>query len=285
MAAETLSCQFHQYGYCKFGLNCRKYHTRDTCPNPYCSNNTCRLRHPKQCKFFVVNGRCKFAENCSFRHVSNEEIIKVAVEKELGAFKEEIIALKLVNEKFDNQIHEMNEKMKKLVESEAQKSDLCDNIFVSNDIFNEHEETIHEESQLSFKCDLCDYKSKSQKGVNIHKGSKHKSSSTSSTSPSQTPINCILQDEGCQSIVTSYYSKYTAICNSCKHLLAEKLKSTPFSHDLCPCCHKLSRGPPLSLCNECVEDIHTAGWTDSPWGSWHLDRFSGEIICIDLDFT
>ena len=159
-------------------------------------------------------------------------------------------------------------------------------MILQDDNLKEHEE-IHDVSQLSFQCDMCDYKSKSQKGVNIHKGSKHKGTTSSSTNPqsSQIPINCILKDEGCQNIITSYFTKYTAICTHCKQFLVEKLKSTPFSHDLCPCCHELSSGPPLSLCNVCVQDIKKDGWTDSPWGSWHYDRLTGEIICIDLDFT
>ena len=65
----------------------------------------------------------------------------------------------------------------------------------------------------------------------------------------------------------------------------EKLKSTPFSHELCPCYHELSGGPPLTLCSVCETDIKKDGWTDSPWGSWHFDRHAEEIICIDLDFT
>ena len=35
-------------------------------------------------------------------------------------------------------------------------------------------ETIKQPSVFQFSCDLCGYSSKSQKGINIHKGSQHK---------------------------------------------------------------------------------------------------------------
>ena len=134
------------------------------------------------------------------------------------------------------------------------------------------------------------------KGVNIHKGSKHKhyksSNSTTATSSAQTfsfssfqtPINCILEEEGCQNVVTSYFNKYTAICSTCTIFMDEKLKASAFSPDICPCCHQPSSGAPLSLCLDCLNSIQDDGYLDSSWGSWHLDRISGRIICIYLDF-
>ena len=130
MFAETLFCQFHQYGHCKFGLKCRKFHTKDTCPNFIRVKKNCSKRHPKQCKLFVLNGRCKFAETCSFPHVSSEEIIKIAMEKELSGSKEDIRYLKQVNTDLENQNHKLNEKLKEL---EAQKDDLFRIDFVSDD--------------------------------------------------------------------------------------------------------------------------------------------------------
>ena len=141
-----------------------------------------------------------------------------------------------------------------------------------------------------FRCDLCNYESKSERGVKIHRRAKHKSSKSSSTStPStlishQTPINCILQGDGCPNLLTSYYSKYTAICPSCQAFIENKLLSSPFSQHLCPCCHQASNGTPYSLCSECLESIQEDGYADSSWGSWHLERTTGKILCIGLDF-
>ena len=48
---------------------------------------------------------------------------------------------------------------------------------------------------------------------------------------------------------------YTAICDSCCDMLDGKFKTTPFSNDLCPCCHEpTSNGIPLSFCSECCEN-------------------------------
>ena len=90
----------------------------------------------------------------------------------------------------------------------------------------------------------------------------------------QTPINCILQGDGCPNLLTSYFTKYTAICPSCQVSMKSKLLSSPFSPDLCPCCHQASNSLPYSLCSECLESIQEGGYTDSSWGSWHLERIT-----------
>ena len=85
---------------------------------------------------------------------------------------------------------------------------------------------------------------------------------------SQIPVNCIRRANGCQKVILSYYSEYTAICDSCKKFLKQKLMSSPHPHYLCPCCHKRSEGPPLSLCTECVQDILEDGYTESGYRIW-----------------
>ena len=101
----------------------------------------------------------------------------------------------------------------------------------------------------------------------------------------QVPISCIRREEGCKNMIDTYYNEYTAICDPCSTFLAQKLTETPFSHNLCPCCHKHSSGPLLSLCAECHDDILQDGWTESQWGSWHMDKMKGKIVCIYLDFS
>ena len=86
-------------------------------------------------------------------------------------------------------------------------------------------------------------------------------------------------------MIFSYYNRYTAICEQCRTYLEDKLKKTPFAHDLCPCCHQQSDSPPLILCAECLQDIDDGGWTESGWGSWHMDELNGRIVCISLDFS
>ena len=100
----------------------------------------------------------------------------------------------------------------------------------------------------------------------------------------QVPVNCIRYENGIRNIIRSYYTEYTAICEPCSTFLKKKLKTTPYSHMICPYCHQATNGPPLSLCLECMQDIQSDGWTKSSFGAWHLDRNTGEVICISLDF-
>ena len=85
-------------------------------------------------------------------------------------------------------------------------------------------------------------------------------------------------------MVSAYFNRYTAICETCVSYMDMKLKKTPYAHDLCPCCHETSGGSSLSLCSECLEEIQQDGYAESRWGSWHLDETTGKIVCIRLDF-
>ena len=105
------------------------------------------------------------------------------------------------------------------------------------------------------------------------------------TQSAQPPISCIREEEGYQNVITTYFSKYTAICDNCKEELAVKFESSPFSPALCPCCHFPNGGQPFSFCQECVHGLEEDGYMESGWGSWHLDKNLGEIICIHLDFS
>ena len=102
--------------------------------------------------------------------------------------------------------------------------------------------------------------------------------------PSQTPIPCIRNEDGCRNVIYSYFNKYTAISVSCSRFLYDKLQATPYPHSLCLCYHNPSEGKPLSFCTECMDDLHQDGWIETGRGSWHLDRNNGNIVCISLDF-
>ena len=144
-----------------------------------------------------------------------------------------------------------------------------------------------------FKCKFCDHTSKSKKGVKIHTSTKHRGETPLEETivdviqPPVHPIPCIHNEDGCQNLITDYFNKYTAICENCIHFLNQKQTSSPFPPNLCPCCHHVhhGHGPPFSLCPECETEIRADGYTDSPWGSWHLDGRNGKIVCIDLDFN
>ena len=98
------------------------------------------------------------------------------------------------------------------------------------------------------------------------------------------PIDCIMKEDGCPNILTSYYNKYTAQCGPCTHSMEDKLKSSSLPPNLCPCCHQPSSEASLSLCPECMSSLEVDGYAESSWGSWHFDRNTGKIVCIYLDF-
>ena len=80
-----------------------------------------------------------------------------------------------------------------------------------------------------------------------------------SSSSGQCPVNCIMYEEGCRHMIYRYYNRYTAICETCTAFLNSKLQKTPYDHRLCPCCHQPSKDHPLTLCTECLEEIHQDG--------------------------
>ena len=247
----------------------------------------------------MLYGRCKFGTDCSFLHVTTEDEVTKAIktiQDEVLSLKTEILSLKSITLDLRSSLNSIKEEIKTVnpdeIESDifaASSCELCALKFTSEDNLKQHISDVHE-TIPTFKCDLCDYESKSKKGVKIHRGSKHKSAKPSSTSqsststPEQTPITFILRGDGCPNLLTTYFNKHTAMCPSCQASIKNKLLSSPFPPDLCPCCHQASNGLPYSLCSECLESIQEDGFADSSWGSWHLDRTTGQILCIGLDF-
>ena len=61
-------CGYFKYGYCRFGRNCLKPHITEECRDRKCSVRECERRHPRLCRYWRDYGRCKFEDNCAFRH-------------------------------------------------------------------------------------------------------------------------------------------------------------------------------------------------------------------------
>ena len=64
-------CKHFQTGFCKFRDQCRRRHETAVCKSVICPSKTCKIRHPKMCKFFAQNQFCKFGENCCYRHTTS----------------------------------------------------------------------------------------------------------------------------------------------------------------------------------------------------------------------
>ena len=93
MAATV--CIHHKFGHCKYGVHCRHQHIDELCTNFPCNTNNCSKRHPKPCKYYLINGFCKFNESCSFSHELGQRNKNEVIEKEIEKLKEEVEALKV----------------------------------------------------------------------------------------------------------------------------------------------------------------------------------------------
>ena len=134
-----------------------------TCPTYKCMVEDCTFWHPRLCKFFTQFGRCKFGSQCSYLHP-----VEKSSDDEIKALKQEIQILGLKIEEMENVALRLNH-LEEIIESlcfvmEKHSSEVCDDETQENP----------EESRKEFKCDLCMYETTSQKGLNIHKGAKHK---------------------------------------------------------------------------------------------------------------
>ena len=63
----NMVCLHNKFGFCKFGHMCHKRHIDDICQEN-CFLQDCQKRHPRPCKYFVHFNRCKFGENCKYKH-------------------------------------------------------------------------------------------------------------------------------------------------------------------------------------------------------------------------
>ena len=151
-------CKFNQRGFCKFGQKCRKMHIDTICKNVNCSLNICLNRHPKPCKYYLLNGSCRFKEKCGFTHVKSDVYLKV--------------------EKLENEIKQLN------IETDLLKAKLLEN---ENKLLKKEVEelkiiVLENKNKLedmntcnnAIKCDICEYEASSATVLRSHKTRKHK---------------------------------------------------------------------------------------------------------------
>ena len=110
--ATQYVCYHNKYGYCKYKEECRKRHVNLICDDPACDIRSCESRHPKNCKFYIQYGRCKF-DPCAFLHVENNNNIQ---------------DLKKENEQILKQIENMDTKIKEIDKKIAEQNLLISKI-------------------------------------------------------------------------------------------------------------------------------------------------------------
>ena len=119
-------CKHNQSGYCKHGTLCHKRHENEICPkNNICNDMSCEMRHPKRCKYFEINNRCKF-ENCAYAHNKDENQAKIeALETKCSKLENEVKDLKEEQEKFNPRIDLMGKGLMKLKREVERLTSLC----------------------------------------------------------------------------------------------------------------------------------------------------------------
>ena len=92
--AHTPPCVYYKYGHCKFQNLCKNNHIHELCDIEDCDGKTCVRRHPKQCRYFLTYGKCKF-NPCSYSHRNSPEHEKLKrLEITVDDMKREINELK-----------------------------------------------------------------------------------------------------------------------------------------------------------------------------------------------
>ena len=70
----TSICVYNKFGFCKYGVTCRKNHEEIKCENSSCDIFNCNKRHPKECRYFKEFKRCKYNEYCRYEHNVSSEV-------------------------------------------------------------------------------------------------------------------------------------------------------------------------------------------------------------------
>ena len=88
---EASICKYFQTGFCKFGDHCQRHHVKETCDSITCVQSLCKQRHPKSCKFFTTQQKCKFNDNCAYKHVISK------AKSDISLLMNELSSLKTIN--------------------------------------------------------------------------------------------------------------------------------------------------------------------------------------------
>jgi len=169
MANDGL-CMFNKFGFCKYLDKCRKRHTKETCEKENCEVNKCGKRHPKTCRYFQEFARCKFGEDCYYKHKQKESNYEVV--KELERVKEKLRIIENILEKKAEEIERIIDLEKAVAELQIKQTEVNRDSTIN--IENSDIEDIHEVVENNLNCDLCDFKSSWKTGLEVHMGRKHK---------------------------------------------------------------------------------------------------------------
>ena len=142
-------CPHHQKGHCKWGPNCKKEHMNTLCSNLFrCEEPSCRLRHPRTCKYFAIDNFCKFGSKCSYTHKVHVESVHAS---EVVSIRETISDLQMAIVQLNKSVDYLDKELTK----------------VKN-------ERNSDKSELNIKCNHCEYKASSVTVLKCHITKNHK---------------------------------------------------------------------------------------------------------------
>ena len=116
-----------------------------------CDIRSCLKRHPRYCKFFRRK-RCKFDDECLFKHEVEEQIndTENVLQRENKELKNEIKALNAALEKMKKEVDQKNDIIKKKDENIEKLSNAYSNLEADNIVLKKSNEANNK------KCPVCE---------------------------------------------------------------------------------------------------------------------------------
>ena len=190
-------CKKNQYGYCKYGDNCRYRHIVEKCETKNCNVFDCERRHPKICNYIRDYGQCKFTTYCKYDHDKPNNIKETfkkietlekkidnlqagtkvnlgkEVDRKIEAFESKLAILVHIIEEKDSTINKLEKKINSIEKvfdnkllgiEENLKKVMENNKSLHNLLKSENDQ---------LKCDDCEFTTTSKKGLKTHIKRKH----------------------------------------------------------------------------------------------------------------
>ena len=147
-------CKHNQSGYCKFGQTCSKKHDNRLCEShDECMVNKCTKRHPKTCKNFKTNGKCRHREKCAYKHeaeLNNQDklnqtifLLIVNQQKEINNLKEQVTSMDLSRKEKHAQDEQKQENLKQDLPESLLECEICSYTCKKKEYLIKHMNTKH----------------------------------------------------------------------------------------------------------------------------------------------
>ena len=179
MFGDTL-CKHNQSGFCKYKLECRKRHENKLCSEAStCTSKECQYRHPKVCRNYNGEGKCRFRESCSYKHekefnkdLKGKEVMDQHT-KEINSIKEEMNKLKEVVSLMEKQIMVLNQELQTSKETNVGEVVKLVVSLLDDSKASAMSSTEANQNEISTNCDICDFKCENEKLLITHMSEEH----------------------------------------------------------------------------------------------------------------